>query len=54
MRVVGRTLPAQQWKVARELRRRIALALREMDVAVHPTIADRLAVDRTTTADPTD
>jgi moderate conductance mechanosensitive channel len=35
VRVVGRTLPAQQWKVARELRRRIALALREMDVAVH-------------------
>lgn len=32
MRVVGRTLPAQQWKVARELRRRIALALRELDV----------------------
>lgn len=34
MRVVGRTLPAQQWKVARELRRRIALALRELDVEV--------------------
>ena len=37
MRVVGRTLPAQQWKVARELRRRIALALRAMDVEVQPT-----------------
>jgi small-conductance mechanosensitive channel len=35
VRVVGRTLPAQQWKVARELRRRIALALRAMNVAVH-------------------
>ncbi len=32
VRVVGRSLPAQQWKVARELRRRIALALRDMDV----------------------
>ncbi|MCU1361558.1 MAG: MscS Mechanosensitive ion channel [Ilumatobacteraceae bacterium] len=38
MRVVGRTLPAQQWKVARELRRRIALALREMDIAVHDVV----------------
>ncbi|MCX6523022.1 MAG: mechanosensitive ion channel family protein [Actinobacteria bacterium] len=37
MRVVGRTLPAQQWKVARELRRRIALALRAMDVKVRPS-----------------
>jgi small conductance mechanosensitive channel len=37
VRVVGRTLPAQQWKVARELRRRIALALRDMDVAVAET-----------------
>jgi small conductance mechanosensitive channel len=34
LRVVGRSLPAQQWKVARELRRRIVLALREMDVAM--------------------
>lgn len=34
VRVAGRTLPAQQWKVARELRRRIALALRDMDVPV--------------------
>lgn len=34
VRVVGRSLPAQQWKVARELRRRIALALRSMDVQV--------------------
>jgi hypothetical protein len=33
VRVVGRSLPAQQWKVARELRRRIAIALRDMDVA---------------------
>ncbi|MFZ4812690.1 MAG: mechanosensitive ion channel family protein [Ilumatobacteraceae bacterium] len=38
MRVVGRTLPAQQWKVGRELRRRIALALREMDVQVAPAV----------------
>eukprot|EP01041_Mallomonas_annulata_P035159 gene35159-58062_t len=37
MRVVGRTLPAQQWKVARELRRRIALALRAMDVRLQPS-----------------
>ena len=37
VRVVGRTLPAQQWKVARELRRRIALALRDMDVAIAET-----------------
>lgn len=34
MRVVGRTLPAQQYKVARELRRRIALELRTMNVSV--------------------
>jgi small-conductance mechanosensitive channel len=34
MRVVGRTLPAQQWKVARELRGRIAQALRELEVEV--------------------
>lgn len=34
MRVVGRTLPAQQWKVARELRRRIAVTLRSMDIRV--------------------
>ena len=34
LRVVGRTLPAEQWKVGRELRRRIALALRELDVEV--------------------
>jgi small conductance mechanosensitive channel len=34
LRVVGRSLPAQQWKVARELRRRIVLALRDMDVAM--------------------
>jgi moderate conductance mechanosensitive channel len=32
LRMVGRTLPAQHWKVARELRRRIAVALREMDI----------------------
>ncbi len=37
VRVVGRSLPAQQWKVARELRRRIAIALREMDVAPQAT-----------------
>jgi hypothetical protein len=35
VRVVGRSLPAQQWKVARELRRRIAIALRDMDVATN-------------------
>ena len=46
MRVVGRTLPAQQFKVARELRRRIALELRRMNVAVqqsaeaHAVVAD--------------
>jgi moderate conductance mechanosensitive channel len=43
MRVAGRTLPAQQWKVGRELRRRIALALRELDIevpAVVPTPDD--------------
>ncbi len=34
MRVVGRTLPAQQFKVARELRRRIALELRRLEVTV--------------------
>jgi small conductance mechanosensitive channel len=40
LRVVGRSLPAQQWKVARELRRRIVHALREMDVAMQePVIA---------------
>ena len=38
LRVVGRTLPAQQWKVARELRRRIAMTLREMDVEMQPTV----------------
>ena len=39
VRVVGKSLPAQQWKVARELRRRIALALREIDVAVQEPVA---------------
>jgi small-conductance mechanosensitive channel len=34
VRMVGRSIPAQQWKVARELRRRIAIALREIHVAV--------------------
>jgi small-conductance mechanosensitive channel len=44
MRVVGRTLPAQQWKVARELRRRIAVTLRDMDVRVqHSTDPNTLA-----------
>jgi moderate conductance mechanosensitive channel len=38
LRVVGRTLPAQQWKVARELRRRIAMVLRDMDVEMRPTV----------------
>ncbi len=37
VRVVGRTLPAQQFKVARELRRRIALELRRLNVAVQPS-----------------
>lgn len=37
VRVVGRTLPAQQWKVARELRRRIAVELRRMNVPVTPS-----------------
>ena len=32
LRMSGRTLPAQQWKVARELRRRIATVLRDMDI----------------------
>ena len=44
LRVVGRTLPAQQWKVARELRRRIAVTLRDMDVRVqHSTDPNTLA-----------
>ena len=38
LRVVGRTLPAQQWKVARELRRRVAMVLRDMDVEMRPTV----------------
>jgi moderate conductance mechanosensitive channel len=45
MRVMGRTLPAQQWKVARELRRRIALTLRAMDVAVQPSEEPNSLVD---------
>jgi moderate conductance mechanosensitive channel len=45
MRVVGRTLPAQQWKVARELRRRIALTLRAMDVRVQPSEEPNSLVD---------
>jgi len=44
VRVVGRSLPAQQWKVARELRRRIAIALRDMDVATH-AVPDEQAPD---------
>jgi hypothetical protein len=44
MRVVGRSLPAQQWKVARELRRRIAIVLRDMDVATH-AVPDEQAPD---------
>jgi small conductance mechanosensitive channel len=39
VRVVGRSIPAQQWKVARELRRRIAIALREIHVAVQEPAA---------------
>lgn len=31
VRVTGRTMPAQQWKAARELRRRIALELRDIE-----------------------
>jgi len=34
VRVAGRSLPVQQWKVERELRRRIAQELRDMYVAV--------------------
>jgi small conductance mechanosensitive channel len=41
VRVVGRSLPAQQWKVARELRRRIALALRDMDVRMASASSDQ-------------
>lgn len=44
VRVVGRSLPAQQWKVAREMRRRIALALRDMDVRMASAAADVAAV----------
>lgn len=45
VRVVGRSLPAQQWKVARELRRRIALTLRAMDVHVaNGGVADHVVV----------
>jgi small conductance mechanosensitive channel len=40
VRVVGRSLPAQQWKVARELRRRIAMALREMHVSMQDPVDD--------------
>ena len=40
LRMSGRTLPAQQWKVARELRRRIAVVLREMDIELHDERAD--------------
>ncbi len=45
MRVVGRTLPAQQRKVARELRRRIADELRVMNVVVHPSEEPNSLVD---------
>ncbi len=47
MRVVGRSVPGQQWKAARELRRRIVLALREVDVEVRaaPAAHDDLAAD---------
>lgn len=31
IRVTGRTMPAQQWRAARELRRRIALELRDLE-----------------------
>jgi len=37
MRYVARTLPGKQWTVARELRRRIAVAFAESNVAVQPT-----------------
>lgn len=37
VRVSGRTLPAQQWRVARELRRRIALELRDIEGPVRLT-----------------
>ena len=36
LRYVARTLPGKQWEVARELRRRIAAAFSESNVAVQP------------------
>jgi small conductance mechanosensitive channel len=46
LRMVGRTLPAQHWKVARELRRRIAVALREMDIELRePPPAESAAAE---------
>jgi small conductance mechanosensitive channel len=46
MRVVGRTLPAQQFRVGRELRRRIALELRQLNVTVQrSTEANTLSAD---------
>jgi len=37
VRVAGRSLPVQQWKVERELRRRIAAELREMYIEFKDT-----------------
>lgn len=42
LRVVGRTLPAQQRKVGRELRRRIALELRDLHIAVQQPIGEHI------------
>jgi small-conductance mechanosensitive channel len=42
LRVVGRTLPAQQRKVGRELRRRIALALRDLHIPVQQPTGEHI------------
>ncbi len=38
IRIAARTQPGQQWTVGRELRRRIAVAMRELDIVVPSTI----------------
>ena len=38
VRIAARTQPGQQWTVGRELRRRIAAAMRELDIVVPSTI----------------
>jgi small conductance mechanosensitive channel len=40
LRLVGRTLPARQWSVARELRRRVAAGLRDLPTAAGPIVAE--------------